>query len=76
MPGATYIFADPSDHAGYRGSITDALTGRETAIFDGFPGRVVVGEPLCSGCDAPIRDGTCGCGIEWGREVKRERKAA
>lgn len=34
------------------GCITDALTGRVTAVYaDGF--RIVLDELLCSGCDEP-----------------------
>lgn len=36
-------------------AVTDALTGRVTV------GGVVIGEPLCAGCDEPVADGPCAC---------------
>lgn len=51
-----------SDVVGY---VTNAVTGRQTATMrDGT--RVICGEWLCHGCDAPIADGPCGC-LEVGR---------
>lgn len=38
-------------------AVTDALTGRVTI------GGVVIGEPLCAGCDEPVADGPCGCEV-------------
>jgi hypothetical protein len=40
------------------GIITDALTGRSTAVYrGGF--SIVLDEPLCAGCDEPAD--RCGC---------------
>lgn len=46
--------ADPALFAhGYTlGVITDALTGRQTAVYRGGA-RFVLDEPLCEGCDEP-----------------------
>lgn len=48
---------DEIDCLGY---VLDACTGRVKAVLH-RGGSVVIGEPLCGGCDAPISDGPCGC---------------
>lgn len=64
MMHETYVMKRPQERDGFLGIVGNALTGRWTACYrDGF--RVVVGEPLCSGCDTPIADAVCKCGIDW-----------
>jgi hypothetical protein len=53
---ASYII----DETECRGYVLDACTGRVKAVLHGG-GSVVIGEPLCQGCDAPLADGPCGC---------------
>lgn len=55
----TYTVTDPDSIYGLRGIITDALTGRVTAVYPHF--SVVIGEPLLSCCDQPVSDGPCDC---------------
>jgi hypothetical protein len=64
----TYVVESAADCAylgRWTGLTVNALTHRVTASFEPTSGEgvvhVVLGEPLCVGCDAPIADGPCGC---------------
>lgn len=60
----TVSSACPSTVHGWpSGYVTDALSGRTTALYHvgGKLHRVPLDTPLCEGCDHPIEDGPCGC---------------
>lgn len=63
----TYAIArdDAVDMFGSHLIVTNALTGRHLAILSSGA-EIVLDEPLCHGCDAPIADGPCGCMREAG----------